>query len=54
MQIEFVVSITLPDRVRQAHTVRAAQQVLLMVAAEIVRASASWNGKTRMDDPPET
>jgi hypothetical protein len=53
MEIEFTVSISLSDRPRDAHKVKAAQQLLLLMAAEIVRASASWNGKTRMDDPPE-
>jgi hypothetical protein len=51
MEIEFKISIILSDRAREAHKVRAAQQVLLMMAAEIVRASASWDGRVKDADP---
>ncbi len=51
MEIEFVISITLSDRARERDKVKAAQQVLLMMAAEIVRASAAWNGKEPKRDP---
>lgn len=51
MRIEFQISISLSDRAREHDKIRAAQQVLLMMAAEIVRASAAWDGRAKDTDP---
>jgi hypothetical protein len=45
MQIDLMISIQMSDRPRERDKIKAARQVLLHMAAEIIRASASWNGE---------
>lgn len=52
MQIEFTISIRLSDRPRERDKIRAAQQVLLLMAAEIIRSSAGWDGEAKEPKAP--
>lgn len=52
MQIDLKISIALSDRPRDRDKIRAARQVMLMMAAEIIRVSASWDDKEPKRDPP--
>jgi hypothetical protein len=48
MLLRFDVTIRLPDRPKRPALMKAARQVLTLTAAEIVRASAQWNGRARV------